>query len=210
MGRKKNADAPAPKSAPKAAPKAPASKLPGRKKFPTEKLKAMRKKKSADSDSSDDSADDDEDGDVEAPENTALDVDWKDNDLSVTLVALIGENKDIKRSLFPPCGPNASTKNGGGTPKTHALWELAVLLFGEMDKFKDAIAACTTPKQKRFFANKIKNRLGAMAKITRKYNKEMGETGAGITSASQINMNATNTFTTKWGTYCPPNIHCAN
>lgn len=123
MGRKKNADAPAAKSAPKSAPKAPASKLPGRKKFPTEKLKALQKKKSADSASSDDSADDDKDGprkilcstlsrlhsETKFITYSSIFCSWKDNALSVTLVALIGENKDIKRSLFPTCGTKTSS-----------------------------------------------------------------------------------------------------
>lgn len=69
------------------------------------------------------------------------------------------ENKSIKQSLYPPCGPNASTTNGGGKPKVSAQWELAVLLLGDLDKYKDTLAACKKPKQKLGFANKMKNRL---------------------------------------------------
>jgi hypothetical protein len=43
-----------------------------------------------------------------------------------------------------------------------------------------------------------------MAKTTRDYNKEMGETGAGIQKAAEIDMNVKNVFTTKWGTYLYP------
>ncbi|KAJ7028802.1 hypothetical protein C8F04DRAFT_1265556 [Mycena alexandri] len=38
-----------------------------------------------------------------------------------------------------------------------------------------------------------------MAKITRDYNMEMGQTGAGIENAADIDMSTTNAFTTKWG-----------
>jgi hypothetical protein len=41
-----------------------------------------------------------------------------------------------------------------------------------------------------------------MAKIAREYNTEMGETGAGIENAADIDMSVTNAFTTKWGTFC--------
>ncbi|KAJ7713777.1 hypothetical protein B0H14DRAFT_3635757 [Mycena olivaceomarginata] len=37
-----------------------------------------------------------------------------------------------------------------------------------------------------------------MAMIAREYNKEMGETGAGICDAASIDMSKNNTFTTKW------------
>ncbi|KAJ7831805.1 hypothetical protein B0H13DRAFT_1482966, partial [Mycena leptocephala] len=121
---------------------------------------------------------------------------WEgDPDLSVRLIAHITEDKTIKQSLYPPCGPNASTKKGGGKPKADAQWKLAVLLLGEMPEFKDDIEACKTAKQKSVYVNKIKNRLTVMAKTTRDYNKEMGETGAGIQKAAEIDMNVKNVFT---------------
>jgi hypothetical protein len=40
-----------------------------------------------------------------------------------------------------------------------------------------------------------------MSKTARKYITEMGETGAGIDNAAQIDMNVSNTFTNKWGAY---------
>lgn len=86
---------------------------------------------------------------------------WKDPQLSVKLLAIISEDADIKRSLYPPCGPNASTQKGGGKPKVNAQWEVAVALLGDIEKYKDAIAACDTPKEKLVFANKIKNRLSS-------------------------------------------------
>ncbi|KAJ7268517.1 hypothetical protein C8J57DRAFT_1325338 [Mycena rebaudengoi] len=46
-----------------------------------------------------------------------------------------------------------------------------------------------------------------MAKIAREYNTEMGETGAGIENAADIDMSVTNAFTTKWGTFCAPIHH---
>ncbi|KAJ7738855.1 hypothetical protein DFH07DRAFT_752405, partial [Mycena maculata] len=127
---------------------------------------------------------------------------WKDPARSEKLLALIAEDKFIKQSLYPPCGPNASTTNGGGKPKVEAQWQLAMLLLGEDEKYKASIeAAASNPKDRLGYANKIKNRLGVMAKITRGYDREMGETGAGIENAASIDMSKTNGFTTKWGTY---------
>ncbi|KAJ6552893.1 hypothetical protein B0H19DRAFT_1155192 [Mycena capillaripes] len=175
----------------------PAPKALARKRNPTAKARAQQKKKKRNdaSDSSEDSAD-------EAPApvsaKTVLDVDWKDPTLSVKLLSLIAENTDIKQSLFPPCGPNASTTDGGGKPKVTAQWELAVLLLGKMDKYRDAIDACDTPKKKLVYANKIKNRIGTMGKITRGFIDELGATGAGIRSAAEIDTKKQNKFTNKW------------
>ncbi|KAJ7936688.1 hypothetical protein B0H13DRAFT_1853116 [Mycena leptocephala] len=47
-----------------------------------------------------------------------------------------------------------------------------------------------------------------MAKTIRDFRKEMGETGAGIQNAADINTDVTNKFTTKWGTYLYPNASC--
>ncbi|KAJ7135078.1 hypothetical protein C8R46DRAFT_1048023 [Mycena filopes] len=184
---------------PKAKPKTKrATPLPSRTRTQTPKAKAAsKKKKTVVDESSEDSADelDEEDRDVDG----VLDIDWKGApELSEQLLALIAENTDIKRSLYPPCGPNASSAKGGGKPKTGAQWDLAVLLLGNIPKFKDSIAACETPKEKLAYANKIKNRLSAMAKTCRAFNTEMGETGAGIQNAAQIDMAKTNAFTTKW------------
>jgi len=40
-----------------------------------------------------------------------------------------------------------------------------------------------------------------MENIMNSHKKTMGETGAGITSADEINMDAMNDFTNKWSTY---------
>ncbi|KAJ7939056.1 hypothetical protein B0H13DRAFT_2301266 [Mycena leptocephala] len=153
--------------------------------FASAKAKAQaKKKKGDDSDSSEDSSD--EIIIDETVSKTGVEVDWSnDPDLSVRLPALISEDADIKRSLYPPCGANASTKKGGGKPKVNAQWELALLLLGSMEKYKDVIAACQT-QEKLVIANKIKNRLGSMAKTIRDFDKEMGET------------DVTNKFTTQW------------
>ncbi|KAJ7176371.1 hypothetical protein C8R43DRAFT_1118891 [Mycena crocata] len=180
--RKKNSDS------------APAAKPSGRKRTLTPKAKAAANKKvkrGKDDDSSEDSEEEADEADNR----------WKDPDLSVGLLAHIAENKAIKRSLYPPCGPNGSTAEGGGKPKVNAHWDLFVLLFGKNPKYTDALAACKTPKERLGYANKIKNRLRAMAKTTLILNKSMGETGAGIESAAEIDMNVTNEFTSKWAEY---------
>jgi hypothetical protein len=43
-----------------------------------------------------------------------------------------------------------------------------------------------------------------MARISTAFDTEMGQTGAGIQHASEIDMNVRNSFTTKWGTHLPP------
>ncbi|KAJ7728689.1 hypothetical protein DFH07DRAFT_998729 [Mycena maculata] len=165
-----------------------------RKRTPSAKAKQSKKSKQNKKDyaSSEDSADE------APPQSKVLDVDWKDPDLSCQLLTLIMENKAIKQSLYPPCGPNASTTKGGGKPKVNAQWDLCVLLLGHLAKYKDALEACTTPKDRLAYANKIKNRLSAMAKIARAFDDEMGQTGAGIHNSAEIDMSVTNSFTTKW------------
>ncbi|KAJ6528403.1 hypothetical protein B0H19DRAFT_914342, partial [Mycena capillaripes] len=123
---------------------------------------------------------------------------WSDHTLSESLLTLIYESRDIKRALYPPPGPNASTANGGGKTKTAAHWQLCLKLFSGHPKYAAVLAAVVTAKERTAYANKIKNRLRAMAKLTRNFMNEMGETGAGIRSATEIDMSVTNSLTTKW------------
>ncbi|KAJ6615359.1 hypothetical protein B0H10DRAFT_2220394 [Mycena sp. CBHHK59/15] len=178
------------------------SKPSARKMKQTEKAKSQKPKKTKQTQKKKDdaSSEDSKPNELEPPATgkTKLEVDWKDPELSLKLVALIMENKSIKQSLYPPCGPNASTTNGGGKPKTNAQWELCLLLLGDMEKYKDTLAAVKTPKEKLSWGNKLKNRMRMMAKITRAFDKEMGQTGAGIVNAAEIDMSVTNSFTTKW------------
>ncbi|KAJ6534891.1 hypothetical protein B0H19DRAFT_1383230 [Mycena capillaripes] len=188
------------KAAPKA--RAPASKPPTRKRMPTEKGKAQQSKKN-DDESDDDSSEDSDIDIAQPPSKTVLNVNWKDPTMSQKLIALIAENKEIKQALYPPCGPNASSVQGGGEPKVNAQFNLAVLLLGSIDKYKESIAAAAlVPKDRLAYANKFKNRLGVMAKTTRDYNAKMGETGAGIEDARSIDMSKKNEFTTKWAEIC--------
>ncbi|KAJ7744853.1 hypothetical protein B0H16DRAFT_1889520 [Mycena metata] len=168
---------------------------------PSEKAKAAQKKKKKSSpDSSEDSEDDAPKPKAKAStaSKTTFEIDWKKYpDLSVKLLAHIYETVIslpaavacastawIKQSLYPPPGPNASTTDSGGTPKTQAHWVLALLLLEKDSKYKDALKACKTPKEQLSVGNKIKNRLDVMQKLTKKYNDEMGETGAAEISAA--------------------------
>ncbi|KAJ7434202.1 hypothetical protein B0H11DRAFT_1664722, partial [Mycena galericulata] len=123
---------------------------------------------------------------------------WSEPALSQALIACIMEDRDIKRALYPPPGPNASTAKGGGKTKTESQWQLCLNLLGEDPKYQEALDAVKTKKEQVAYANKIKNRLRTMAKLTRVYMTEMGETGAGIRSAAEIDTNVTNSFTTRW------------
>ncbi|KAF8147407.1 hypothetical protein K438DRAFT_2027741 [Mycena galopus ATCC 62051] len=164
-----------------------ASKPPARVRKPSEKAKDAKEIH----DSSDDSE----------PEYTTasqIKIDW-DNERSEKLLALIMEHTHIKRALFPPCGPNASTANGGGKSKASAHYDLCKLLLGEEAEYKDVLdRADSNPKNRTVLGLKIKNRLRAMTRTTRDYITEMGETGAGIDNAAQIDMNVSNAFTNKW------------
>ncbi|KAJ7222005.1 hypothetical protein C8J57DRAFT_965668, partial [Mycena rebaudengoi] len=111
------------------------------------------------------------------------------------LVAIIMGDKLIKTALYPPCGAHASSQDGGGERKVAAQWSCCVKLLGDLPKYKDAIAAVKGGKVQTGWANKIKNRLRTMASITREYNKEMGQTGAGIKNAAEIDMSLENKFT---------------
>ncbi|KAJ7200133.1 hypothetical protein GGX14DRAFT_314083, partial [Mycena pura] len=58
-------------------------------------------------------------------------IDWSDVALSESIVACIMEDGDIKRALYPPVGPNASTAKGGGKTKVAAQWKLCLAVLGE-------------------------------------------------------------------------------
>jgi hypothetical protein len=84
---------------------------------------------------------------------------WNEDNLSERLLTGISENKFIKRALFPPVGTNASTSKGGGKTKVATQWQLSAVLFGDGPKYKDSIAAATTPKEQLVWASKVKDRL---------------------------------------------------
>jgi hypothetical protein len=84
---------------------------------------------------------------------------WSDQTLTQDLIARIIENAIIKRALFPPPGPNASTAKGGGKTKSSAYWQLCLLLLGDNPKYKAALDAVSTTKDQTAWGNKIKNRL---------------------------------------------------
>ncbi|KAJ6473749.1 hypothetical protein C8R45DRAFT_1103433 [Mycena sanguinolenta] len=163
----------------------PPSKPPPRKRKPTAKAKA---------------ADESEGSEIEEETtDTTLPINWKPVALSQKLIAHIMENANIKRSLFPPPGPNPSTKKGGGTPKNVAQFQLCKLLLAGDSRYTEALAhAEKDAKERSNWSTKITNRLRTMSTITRDFMEEMGETGAGINSAEEIDMGVTNAFTNKW------------
>ncbi|KAJ7483848.1 hypothetical protein B0H11DRAFT_2231993 [Mycena galericulata] len=123
------------------------------------------------------------------------DSDLDDDDLD-------GDPKAVDKTLAletgtsTPPGPNASTAKGGGKTKTESQWQLCLNLLVEDPKYQEALDTVKTKKEQVAYANKIKNRLRTMAKLTRNYMTEMGETGTGIRSAAEIDTNVT----TRWRT----------
>ncbi|KAJ7636717.1 hypothetical protein FB45DRAFT_1024817 [Roridomyces roridus] len=131
---------------PKAATPAATSTKPVRNKTPTAKaqalVKAHKSKKKDDADINDvSSSDSDEDSDKDGDEDDEMDgegdaarqgkkvpktlaFDWSDPQLSEQLLAEIIGDAGIKRALYPPPGPNPSTKNGGGQTKVASYFEL--------------------------------------------------------------------------------------
>ncbi|KAJ6611009.1 hypothetical protein B0H10DRAFT_2437733 [Mycena sp. CBHHK59/15] len=193
MARKKSPSAPA-------APPGPRKRTASAKGKAVEKAKKKAPKKAEVS--SNDSESEEEVADAPGASSglTKIPINWKDPACSEKLLALIGENKSIKQALYPPCSANASTKNGGGKKKVEALWKLCLLLLEGDDKYTEALAAATagSAKDRSSWANKIKARLRTMAKISRKHDAAMGETGAGIDNVAQIDRSVTTAFTTKW------------
>lgn len=72
------------------------------------------------------------------------------------LISAIEDDEKTSAGLFPGVG---GIKLSGGKTKAHFYYELAKICFGEHEKYQDAFARATKPKQMRAWANKIKNRL---------------------------------------------------
>lgn len=75
------------------------------------------------------------------------------------LITHIEENLNIKESLFPSPGGNASTQNGGGKTKTESHLALAVLMFKHCKKYGKAFSRISGKKDEGLWAAKIKNKL---------------------------------------------------
>ena len=72
-----------------------------------------------------------------------------------SMLAIITDSKEIKAGLFPGPGQHASTKNGGGKPKTDHQFAIAKALW-EKESFWPKGAALTTAVHTKI-CNKIKN-----------------------------------------------------
>jgi hypothetical protein len=76
-------------------------------------------------------------------------------------VAYISNNNTVKQCLFPPCGQNPLTANGGGKPKTTAHWDIASSFLIKYPEYAPAIqwilAHLNAAKECTQWQNKIKN-----------------------------------------------------
>ncbi|KAJ6621016.1 hypothetical protein B0H10DRAFT_1945654 [Mycena sp. CBHHK59/15] len=123
--------------------------------------------------------------DGDTPDVCQMPINWKELELTWTMVTSIEEDPLMRASLFPPIG---SIKQEGVKPKSDYQYRLAVILFSEHELYKDAFAKALIPKQKKAWFRKIKNRLKTYStngtiRVTEKtceQIKEMGQTGAGI------------------------------
>ncbi|KAJ6534353.1 hypothetical protein B0H19DRAFT_1272073 [Mycena capillaripes] len=130
-------------------------------------------------------------GDDEEDASSVL-IDWT-TDLTWTLITAIESDEQTRDSLFPGIG---AIKISGGKPKTHFYWKLAETCFDDHEKYQDAFAKASVASEKRAWSNKIKNRITVLVNKAKDNIKEMGETGAGISSEDEITPDTA--LTTKW------------
>ncbi|KAJ7882381.1 hypothetical protein B0H14DRAFT_3755598 [Mycena olivaceomarginata] len=105
---------------------------------------------------------------------------FKNNpDKTTAMVTAIGENEPYHNKLYPPPGQNQSTTEGGGLSKASIYWELFKLLWGnDYPKFVKYLERGKA-KEREVITDKIKYRLTALEKETKKIRKDMKQTGEG-------------------------------
>ncbi|KAJ7808147.1 hypothetical protein B0H14DRAFT_3482667 [Mycena olivaceomarginata] len=105
---------------------------------------------------------------------------FKNNpDKTTAMVTAIGENKSYRNKLYPPPGQNQSTAEGGGLSKASIYWELFKLLWGnDYPKFVKYLERGKA-KEREVITDKMKYRLTALEKETKKIRKDMKQTGVG-------------------------------
>ncbi|KAM5539999.1 hypothetical protein V8D89_006331 [Ganoderma adspersum] len=168
------------------------------------KKKAAQRDSTGDESHDEDSDDEDEldeDGNRGTGKQGGKKLKW-DEELTWALITRINENAKIKRGLYPPPGPNPSTANGGGKPKSDFHAELARALFENHAKYGTQFEqAKSDPAKLSKWAGKIKNRMNTLEKKTRRYFDMMGQTGQGITREEEIAMSTNSSIKTTFPYY---------
>ncbi|KAF8190955.1 hypothetical protein K438DRAFT_1970707 [Mycena galopus ATCC 62051] len=119
--------------------------------------------------------------------------------LTWTLITAIEDSEETRESLFPGIG---GIKRGGGLPKTHYYDQLAVTCFEEHPTYEESFAKAVTPKQKKAWRLKIKNRIKThvpffiLVEKAKDNIQAMGETGAGIETEDDVQPGTA--LRTKW------------
>ncbi|KAL0563408.1 hypothetical protein V5O48_018660 [Marasmius crinis-equi] len=145
-------------------------------------------------------------GDDKNSKGKKIRVNW-DIALAEAIVTAIQEKESIKKKLYPPPGPNASTADGGGNTKTVAHWEICVEVFSDHPLYKEAFADALNADEKSrktlrdSWCGGIKSQLRRMEQVTATIRKEMGQTGMGLTSADQVNTDADSPVSNAWQKY---------
>ncbi|KAJ8076151.1 hypothetical protein PM082_022136 [Marasmius tenuissimus] len=129
--------------------------------------------------------------------------------LQEAIVTTIEDHKEIKQKLYPPPGANLSTADGGGNKKTVAHWQICEEVFSEHPVYKDAFKAAldanpSTPSGKKIrdsWSGGVKAQLRRMEIKTNEIRNAMGQTGMGLTSADDIDMNIDSSITNAWQMY---------
>ncbi|KAJ6602719.1 hypothetical protein DFH09DRAFT_1270577 [Mycena vulgaris] len=125
-------------------------------------------------------------------------IDWTTS-LTETLITAIESDEDIRDGLFPGAG---GIRLSSGKPKTHYYYKLAEICFADHPEYQEAFAvkpeykAVQITQQRKLWTEKVKNKIKGLVTKTCENVTEMGETGAGITSADQVIPGTI--FATKW------------
>ncbi|KAL0564352.1 hypothetical protein V5O48_017696 [Marasmius crinis-equi] len=148
----------------------------------------------------------DGEGPKEGKEGKLSRINW--GEVAQSVVSTILEESSIKQKLYPSPGPNPSTTEGGGAKKSEAHWEICQAIFTEHDIYKDdfraALEAKTAKDIKRDrdpWIRAMKSQLRRMELKTAEIRNAMGQTGMGLKSADQINMDADSNITNAWKKY---------
>ncbi|KAF8152752.1 hypothetical protein K438DRAFT_1987764 [Mycena galopus ATCC 62051] len=152
------------------------------------------------------SEEDDELEDVEATDAAAaveekidnVMLEWTD-ELTWVMITAIESNEEIRDGLYPGVG---AIKRAGGLPKTHFYYKVAEACFAEHPLYKDAFAIdldqspALLAQHRKPWIEKIRNRDNTLKTKAKVNIATMGQTGAGLESAEDIEPGSG--IATKW------------
>ncbi|KAJ6545773.1 hypothetical protein B0H19DRAFT_1267136 [Mycena capillaripes] len=139
--------------------------------------------------------------DTVAAEEAKIDnliLEWTD-ELTWAMITAIESDEEIRDGLYPGVG---AIKRAGGLPKTHFYYKVAEACFAEHPLYKDAFAIdpdqspALLAQHRKPWIEKIRNRDNTLKAKARVNIATMGQTGAGLESAEDIEPGSG--IATKW------------